>query len=131
MILFDGFAGLVFLALWIFCIVDVITTPAERCRHLPKPLWLMTVILLSDIGSIAWLVAGHTWDGKTGQRTLPIPMPAARNRPGAARPGAARPTNPDDDEEFLASLRTQTDERRRHEPGGGHPGAEDPGTPAS
>lgn len=103
MLLFDGVIGLLFLGLWIFCIIDVITTPESASRNLPKLAWLLIVILLMDIGSIAWLIAGRNWDGK-GAR------PVAR----AAPPGAtARATNPDDDEEFLASLRARAEEQRR------------------
>ncbi|MDP9093090.1 MAG: PLDc N-terminal domain-containing protein [Actinomycetota bacterium] len=104
MVLFDGFAGLMFIGLWIFCIVDVLTTPASRCRTLPKGIWLLVVLLLVDLGSIAWLVAGHTWDGAAGQRVGRIPN-ARANRPVAS--------NPDDDEEFLSTLRARAEEQRR------------------
>jgi len=40
------------LILWIYCIYDVITTDDAIIRHLPKVVWLLIVILLSDIGSI-------------------------------------------------------------------------------
>jgi hypothetical protein len=104
MVLFDGFAGLVFIGLWVFCIIDVLTTPANRCRNLPKGLWLGIVLVLPDIGSIAWLIAGHTWDGVAGQRVGPVPS-GRGNKPVAG--------NPDDDEEFLSSLRARAEEQRR------------------
>jgi cytochrome c-type biogenesis protein CcmH/NrfG len=112
MLMFDGVFGLVLLGLWIFCIIDVITTPAERCRNLPKVVWVLIVLLFTFVGSIVWLVAGRSWDAK--QPTLRAP---------AARP--ARPTNPDDDEEFLAQLRARAEEQRRRarrtEPGEDEP----------
>jgi hypothetical protein len=104
MLLFDGLLGLVFLGLWIFCIIDVITTPESQCRNLPKIAWLLIVILLMDIGSIAWLVAGRNWDGAA---RAPLAKAPARPR------GRAGSGNPDDDEEFLASLRTRAEEQRR------------------
>ncbi len=104
MLLFDGALGLLFLGLWIFCIIDVITTPEDQCRNLPKIAWLFIVILLIDIGSLAWLVAGRSWNGEPRTRLAGTPA-----RPGQ-RPKAA---NPDDDEEFLASLRTRAEEQRR------------------
>jgi hypothetical protein len=103
MLLFDGVLGLMFLGLWIFCIIDVITTPESDARNLPKFAWLFIVILLSDIGSIAWLVAGRNWDGKGAVRAV---------RPASPR-STTRASNPDDDEEFLSSLRARADEQRR------------------
>lgn len=112
MVLFDGAFGLLFIGLWIFCIIDVLTTPAQQCRNLPKIVWLLIVVLLMDIGSIAWLVAGRKWATTPGS-------PQRRPAPG---PGPARVASPDDDEEFLASLRARTEEQRRRgreqQPGG-------------
>ncbi len=104
MLFFDGLLGLVFLGLWIFCIIDVITTPESQCRNLPKIAWLLIVILLMDIGSIAWLVAGRNWDGAARAPLTRAPA-SPRGRTGTG--------NPDDDEEFLASLRTRAEEQRR------------------
>jgi hypothetical protein len=104
MLFFDGALGLIFLGVWIFCIIDVITTPESQCRNLPKLAWLFIVILLVDIGSVAWLVAGRTWNGQPLR-----PLAGTPARPGQ-RPKA---TNPDDDEEFLASLRSRAEEQRR------------------
>ncbi len=95
MLVFDGVFGVVAFAVWIFCIIDVITTPADQVRNLPKLVWVLLVVLLADIGSIAWLVAGRNWRGRT-----PVPT-------------AGRATNPDDDEEFLASLRARAEEQRK------------------
>jgi hypothetical protein len=109
--LFDGVLGLFFLGLWIFCIIDVITTPETQCRNLPKIAWLLIVILLMDIGSIAWLVAGRAWNGEAR-----VPLTKTPARPGGAHPGrrgGSGAGNPDDDEEFLASLRTRAEEQRR------------------
>jgi len=54
-----GVVGIGFLVLWIYCIYDVITTDDAIIRHLPKIVWLLIVILLSDIGSILWLALGR------------------------------------------------------------------------
>jgi hypothetical protein len=108
MLLFDGGLALIAFAVWVFCIIDVITTPEEQCRNLPKLLWLLLVILLVDIGSIAWLIAGRTWT------TQPADLPYKGNR-GRQSPSRLRfnGTNPDDDEEFLARLRARAEEQRR------------------
>jgi hypothetical protein len=57
--LFGGALGLVLLALWLYVILEVVTTDASLCRNLPKPLWLLLVIVLPDIGSLVWLIAGR------------------------------------------------------------------------
>ena len=59
MIFGDGIIGLALLGLWIFCILDVISTDDVLCRNLPKFFWLFIVIILPDIGSVAWLVLGR------------------------------------------------------------------------
>jgi hypothetical protein len=55
----EGVVGLVFLALWVWAIFDVIASDSSICRNLPKPLWLILVLFLPDIGSIAWLLLGR------------------------------------------------------------------------
>ena len=101
MVLFDGGLALIAFAVWIFCIIDVITTPDAECRNLPKLVWLFLVVLLIDIGSVAWLVAGRNWNRQ------PVGL---TSRPRSAPSHA---TSPDDDEEFLAGLRARAEEQRR------------------
>jgi hypothetical protein len=55
----DGIFGLLLLALWIYCIFDVVTTDDSLIRNLPKLVWLVIVVILPDIGSIIWLIAGR------------------------------------------------------------------------
>jgi Phospholipase_D-nuclease N-terminal len=108
MLLFDGGFGLILLGLWLFCIIDVITTDESRIRNLPKLVWLLIVLLLPDIGSIAWLVAGHTWNGPaSGPRSK-----AAASYPEYDRPGRHIPLNPDDDEAFLRQVRERAQRQR-------------------
>jgi hypothetical protein len=98
---FDGLLGVVALGVWIFCIIDVITTPDSGVRNLPKLAWLFIVIVLVDVGSIAWLIAGRDWNK---QPAPTLSRPTARPR---------RASTPDDDDEFLASLRARAEEQRR------------------
>lgn len=107
MLFFDGAFGLVLIGLWLFCIIDVITTPEGECRNLPKLLWLLMVIILPDIGSLAWLIAGRNWNRQ------PANLPYKGNRGTPPPAPRMRATNPDDDEEFLASLRRRAEEQRR------------------
>lgn len=111
MLYFGGLFGVVTLCLWIFAIVDVITTDEGSVRNLPKIAWLILVLLFPLVGSIAWLVAGR-------------PVGAGRTRPGAFersnpsypeydRPGRFAATNADDDDEFLRRCRERAEEQRR------------------
>jgi Phospholipase_D-nuclease N-terminal len=80
-----GVVGLVLLGLWLYCIIDVITTEESAVRNLPKLLWLVIVIFLPDIGSIIWLVAGRPQKasfriGEPGYRPAPRPL-APEDRP--------------------------------------------------
>jgi hypothetical protein len=106
---FDGVGGLVVLALWIFCFIDVLVTPESSCRNLPKLAWVFIVLLVPFLGSIGWLVAGRPWD-RTPQEYA---SSRSTSRVATTRPGAmSRPMSPDDDEEFLAGLRKRAEEQR-------------------
>lgn len=109
MLYFDGIAGLVVLGLWLFCVLDVITTDEASVRNLPKMTWVIIVIFLFDIGAIIWLIAGRP---QASRRSLPykgnngIP-------PEYDRPGRATAYNPDDDAEFLTQLRARAEAQRK------------------
>jgi len=111
MLYFGGLFGVVTLLLWLFAIVDVITTDEGSVRNLPKVGWLILVLLFPLVGSIAWLLAGR-------------PVGAGRARFGAYernapafpeynRPGRFAATHADDDEEFLRRCRERAEEQRR------------------
>ena len=96
----SGVLALVELGLLVYCVLNVITTPEAEVRNLPKLLWLVLVVLIPIVGSIAWLVAGR-------------PQKAAVARP--PRVERARAASPDDDEAFLRSLRERAERQRRAE----------------
>ena len=54
-----GVVGLILLAIWIYALFDVITTPDGATRHLPKIGWILIVIFLSTIGAAAWFFIGR------------------------------------------------------------------------
>jgi len=110
MLFADGAVFFIFLLLWVGCFIDVLLTPDGAQRNLPKLAWVFIVLLVPDLGSIAWLVAGHPWQN-TGPRSKPTG--AASRFPEYDRPGRYVPSNPDDDEEFLAGLRKRAEEQRR------------------
>ncbi len=111
MVMFGGLVGFLLLVLWVFCIIDVITTDRAECRNLPKLLWLVIVLLVPDIGSILWLVLGRPRES-AGVNGLPYKGNTGRF-PEYDRPGRQVATNPDDDETFLRGLRERAEEQRR------------------
>lgn len=104
----DGLGALVVLGLWIFCLIDVITTDESVMRNLGKTMWLVLVLFLPAVGSIAWLIAGRPQAAKS----LPYKGNTGPAFPEYDRPGRAVATNPEDDEAFLRGLRERAEEQR-------------------
>jgi Phospholipase_D-nuclease N-terminal len=87
--------GLALLAFWLYCLFDVITTPEEDVRNLPKLLWVLIVVLLLDLGGLLWLLLGRPQSEQAVQRQR-------MSRTGRPRP--VMPRGPDDDPDFLRDL---------------------------
>lgn len=49
----------VWLALLIFCLIDIDATQAGRIRGVSQPWWLLVVVLVPVLGSLAWIVGGR------------------------------------------------------------------------
>lgn len=97
--------GMAVLLLWLYCLVEVAMTPEHEMRALPKIGWLVIVVLLPTIGSVAWLVAG---------RPVGPHRPQSNTRYSEYdRPGRYVAQNPDSDEAFLRGLRERADQQRR------------------
>ena len=103
-----GILALAFLLLWIYCIFDVISTDDTLTRNMPKFVWLMVVIFLPTVGSVAWLALGRPQRAglSPGRTTFPRP-PRTGPKP--------LPKGPDDSPEFLSSLEGRTRELKRWE----------------
>ena len=94
--------------LWLYCLVDAITSSEGDVRNLPKLGWIFLVLLFPFVGSVAWLVAGRP------QRD----RPRAHERPATGfpeydRPGRFAATSNESDEEFLRRCRERAEEQRR------------------
>jgi hypothetical protein len=109
MIRFELGFGLVVFGLWVFCLVDVISSGEGEIRNLPKVWWLLIVLLFPFAGSIAWLVAGRP-HGEVGRSRYECAVPQF---PEYDRPGRASATRPEDDEAFLRKVRERAEEQRR------------------
>lgn len=86
---------LLIIALTIYAFIDCLNTPEEEVKHLPKVVWVLIILLFSIVGPVVWLFAG-------------------KKRTAGAGGGRARRTQwvaPDDNPEFLKSLREEQDGR--------------------
>lgn len=78
--------GILAVAFYIYCIIDVLRTRSGETRSLPRWLWLILVIVVPILGGVLWLILGRVW-----------------NVPGAGRRRRG-PVAPDDDPAFLKKL---------------------------
>ena len=83
--------ALLVLAFTIYCVVDVIRSEQHDVRGLPKPLWVVLVLLFPLAGGAAWFIAGR---------------PRGSRPPGTDRLTRPRPRvlGPDDDPDFLRTI---------------------------
>ena len=56
--------SLVILAVIVGALVDIITRPEDRVKHLPKIGWILLVVFLPLIGSLVWFMAGHDYGAR-------------------------------------------------------------------
>ena len=86
----------------VYCALDVLRTPSRQVRTLPKPLWLALVVVFPLLTALPWLLFGR-----------PQPGVVSAGAGSAAASTPMRVVHPDDDEDFLRSLRERTEEQRR------------------
>jgi len=91
------------LALVVFCLIDCVQSDEHRIRNLPKWVWIVLIILLPIVGCVVWLVAGRPTRGSAG-REVSWPTTKTAGFPEYQRP-RQRAKAPDDDPEFLRSLK--------------------------
>ena len=103
-----GVLALVEVVLLVYCVLNVITTPEDEVRNLPKLLWLLLVVVLALVGGIAWLVAG-----RPQARPRSLPYKGNQGKTAAPRRREAPAARPDDDEAFLRGLRERAEQQRR------------------
>jgi hypothetical protein len=101
---------LVPLALSVYAFIDCISTKDEDVRHMPKPLWAILVLVFPLAGSLSWLIAGKKRH------------PAGAGSADSAgspwnRGGGQRWVAPDDNPEFLKSLKDENGDEDGKRPG--------------
>jgi len=68
-------AAIITLALMIFSIIDCSRTAENNIRSLPKWTWLVIIIFVPAIGSLAWIIAGRPKGNGRGRRKRKIVPP--------------------------------------------------------
>jgi len=81
-------AGVIAVALTVFAFVDAAFFDRLRVRGVPKPAWLVIILVLPIVGALLWFFVGRGPRGAGGSQ-------------GGRRRG---PVAPDDDPEFLRNL---------------------------
>lgn len=126
------------IALTLYAVLDCARTPSESLpQPLPKPMWLLVIILFTLVGPVAWIITSRVKAaeerGGTVERSVWSSTEGIRfQRPG--RQHRRRSLGPDDDPEFLRDLE-QDIRRRKHHPededGQPERGPEGPQTPGN
>lgn len=92
---------IVVMALWIYALLDLIQTDEILVRNLPKMMWLLLVIFIPMVGSLAWIIAGRPlyagWAPGGSQERRPRARLAPEDRPdwSLAFPPASGPSAAD------------------------------------
>jgi hypothetical protein len=74
------------IVLVIYAFFDAVATPKAQIKVLPKPAWLVVIVLVPIAGALAWIVVG-----------------TKRLRPGPGR-RPLPPRGPDDDPDYLRGI---------------------------
>ncbi|MFJ6781862.1 PLD nuclease N-terminal domain-containing protein [Streptomyces yangpuensis] len=92
---------LLIIALTIYAFIDCLNTPEEEVKHLPKAMWVIIILLFSIVGPVVWLVAGK--------------KRVAAGGGGRGPRGRTQWVAPDDNPEFLKSLREEQENKERED----------------
>jgi hypothetical protein len=88
----------------VWCLVEAISTAGPRIRNLPKAAWILVILFLPLVGSIAWLVGGRP--PATAARTSATPGPDRATRADARNPA-------EEAADFSTRIRERAEEQRR------------------
>jgi hypothetical protein len=115
MIFGGGLVALALLVLWVYCIFDVIATNEGLIRNLPKIVWLLIVIFVPTIGSIAWLLLGRPENAGFAPGDSTYRAEAHGGRADRSSRRSFGVIAPDDDPGFLAEIDKRTKRLRESE----------------
>lgn len=105
----DALPVIIEVLLVLYCLIDAIQTPEAEMRNLPKVAWILLILIIPIIGSVAWLIAGRPQ--RSAGRRVPWASTQTAGFPEYERP--ARVLGPDDDPDFLREMKRGNDEQER------------------
>jgi hypothetical protein len=105
---FDGLLAFAFFGFWIYCLIDAIASPRGDVRTIPKLLWVLVILVLADLGALAWVVLGRP----RNQGWMPGGL-GAEQQPRSVAPRSRRPMGPEDSPEFEDRLRRARERQQR------------------
>ena len=79
------------IAIFVYALFDLIATPSNQTKYLPKPLWFLALLIL-PVGPLVWIFFGQ----KAAPSGPSKPPPQQWRHPGAR--------GPDDDPDYLRGL---------------------------
>jgi len=94
MLFMDEFFGMALTAIWIYGIIDAITTDGSLVRNLPKGTWVFIVLFGFAVGAGAWIFFGRP--AKAGY----LPGDTSYRKP------IRRSMAPDDNPDFLRTIKS-------------------------
>ncbi|MET8174993.1 PLD nuclease N-terminal domain-containing protein [Streptomyces clavifer] len=102
------------LALTIYAFIDCLNTPEDEVKHLPKVAWVFIILLFWIVGPIVWLAAGRQRASSGGR--APSEWHRGRRSTWVA---------PDDNPDFLKSLKDEKTEAAKTDAGKSESGKSD------
>ncbi|WP_287931809.1 PLDc N-terminal domain-containing protein [Arthrobacter sp.] len=86
--------------LFIYGLIDCIRSESGDVRSLPKPAWIIVILLLPLVGVLLWFFLGRPRYAEAGSQAGPASAPRGPSFSGRASQFRA----PDDDPDFLRNL---------------------------
>lgn len=106
MVRFVIIGAVVGLAFTLYALVDAAMADASRARGVPKPAWIVIVVLLPVIGALLWFTIGKD----RGQLPAPAPVHAPDDDPRFAGPSMSNAELDEHMAELEARLRELDEE---------------------
>ncbi|MGA7204824.1 MAG: PLD nuclease N-terminal domain-containing protein, partial [Specibacter sp.] len=88
--------------LFIYGLIDCLRSEPADIRSIPKPAWLLVIVLLPIVGVVLWFFFGRPQYAAAGPNPANRPVAGPRGPSPSARP--TRFVAPDDDPAFLRDL---------------------------